>query len=192
MSIHNLRDFARDKHKTTDDLPYGGGPGMVMKVEPIFRALKALIPERIGSRGLKGGREAKSKIILLSARGETFDQKKARGLSRIDRLVLICGRYEGVDQRVGDFLIDNELSIGNFVLSGGELPAMLIVDAISRLVPGVLGNKESLGEESFSAGFNKEYPHYTRPREFHGFKVPQVLFSGDHKKIREWRKKHRE
>ncbi len=190
MNIHNLRDFTRDKHKTTDDLPYGGGPGMVMKVEPIFRALKAIIPERIGPRGLKGGRRVKSKIILLSARGKTFDQKKARELSRIDRLVLICGRYEGVDQRVGDFLVDNELSIGSFVLSGGELPAMLIVDTVSRLVPGVLGNKESLGEESFSVGFNKEYPHYTRPREFHGFKVPKVLFSGDHEKIKKWRKKH--
>jgi len=192
INIHNLRDFTDDKHKTTDDVPYGGGPGMVMKIEPIFRALKKIIPKRIGPDGFKKDPKEESRIILLSARGKTFDQKKAQKLSQAKRLILICGRYEGVDQRVGDFLVDEELSIGNFVLSGGELGAMLIVDAISRLTPDVLGNKESLGEESFSAGFNKEYPHYTRPREFNGLKVPEVLLSGDHQKIEAWRKKNRE
>jgi len=182
IKVHNLRDYAEDKHQTTDDQPYGGGAGMVMKIEPIARALSKIAPKE---------KSKKTRIILLSARGKTFDQKKARALAKYEKLVLICGRYEGVDQRVGDYLADEEISIGNFVLTGGELPAMMIIDSVSRLLPGVLGNKESLNEESFGPGAcSLEYPHYTRPAEFQGLKVPEALLSGDHQKIKEWRERH--
>lgn len=191
INIHNLRDYTLDKHKTTDDVPYGGGPGMVMKIEPIYRALKDIVPARILKEGLKKEKGKKSRIILLSTRGEVFTQKKGRELSPYKRLILICGRYEGVDQRVARYLVDEEISIGDFVLTGGELAAMIIVDAVSRLLPDVLGNKESLEEESFRKSREKEYPQYTRPAQFLNWKVPKVLLSGDHREIKEWRERNK-
>lgn len=182
INIHNLRDFTTDKHRTVDDVAYGGGPGMVMRVEPIFNALK-----KIKSAGPRG---KKTKVILLSAKGKKFDQAMARRLSKQNRVILICGRYEGVDERVAKYLADEEVSIGDYVLTGGELPAMIIVDATARLLPGVLGKKESLKEESFNQPDYLEYPQYTRPEKFKNWKVPSVLLSGDHKKIDQWRKKH--
>ncbi|NQU83462.1 MAG: tRNA (guanosine(37)-N1)-methyltransferase TrmD [Parcubacteria group bacterium] len=177
FKVHDIRSSAKDKHKTTDDKPYGGGPGMVMKVEPIYNALKKIKKDK------------KSRIILLSAKGKTFNQKHAKQLSKYNQLILICGRYEGVDERVAKNLADEEISIGDYILTGGELPAMIISDAVARLIPGVLGQKESLIEESFSEEGCLEYPHYTRPEEFKKWKVPKILLSGDHKKVEEWRKK---
>lgn len=170
INIHNLRDYTSDKHKTVDDSPYGGGPGMVMKIEPIFKAVKRI-------KGKK-----KAKVILFSAKGNKFDQKMAKRFSKLDKLVLICGRYEGVDERVAKYIADEEVSIGDYVLTGGEIPAMIVVDAVSRLIPGVLGKEESLEEKKGS------YPVYTRPEDFNKWRVPKVLLSGDHKKIKIWRK----
>lgn len=176
---HDIRAFATDKHQKTDDTPYGGGAGMVMKVEPIDQALQS-----IGAiRGTPGKR-----IILLSAKGKRFDQVKARELSQCNRLVLISGRYEGVDERVVEHLIDEELSIGDFVLTGGELASMVIVDAVARLLPGVLGNAESAIGESFSEGKTLEFPQYTKPEVYRDWTVPPVLLSGNHAAIEEWRK----
>ncbi len=179
ITTHNIRDFARDKHKKVDDTPYGGGPGMVLKPEPIARAVKLL----------KLGKE--SRVILLSAHGKMFDQKTARRLARYRQLIFICGRYEGVDERVAQHIADEEISIGNYVLTGGELPAMVIVDAVARHIPGVLGKKESREEERQGVGI----PAYTRPEVFvwrgKKYKVPPVLLSGDHKKVEAWRKKQR-
>ncbi len=188
IAIHNLRDYTQDAHKTTDYVPYGGGPGMVMKIEPIYRALKKLVPNRISKMGLQNpeGGNKDVEIILLSARGKIYTQKEAQQYARKKRLILICGRYEGVDERVSKF-VDRVLSIGPYVLTGGEVAAMAIVDSVSRLLPGVLGNTESLKEESYSLP-GIEYPQYTRPEEYHGWKVPEVLLSGDHKKISEWKK----
>jgi len=184
-----LRDFTTDKHHTVDDRPYGGGAGMVMKVEPIYKALRRL-------KVKKGGQ--KTKIILTAAGGRPFTQKDARVWAKLKRLVIICGRYEGVDARVAEHLVDEEISIGPYVLTGGEVPAMVIMDAVSRHVPGVLGNAASLKEESYEGGLVKEYPQYTRPEVFKPaakksgrkgkeWAVPNVLLSGDHKKITEWR-----
>ncbi|MFH1291637.1 MAG: tRNA (guanosine(37)-N1)-methyltransferase TrmD [bacterium] len=193
----NLRDFTQDNHKTVDDTPYGGGPGMVMKPEPIFLALKSLkaIPfnkadgltklKTIFSKDIK----KKKRTILLSPRGKQFDQPMAEKLSKLDEISFVCGRYEGVDQRVTDHMIDEEISVGPYVLAGGELGALIIIEAVARLLPGVLGNQDSLDEETFS-GFDKEYPQYTKPDDFRGWKVPSVLLSGDHGKIEEWRKKY--
>lgn len=183
IDIHNLRDYTTDKHKTVDDRPFGGGPGMVMKVEPIYKAIKRI------------KRTKKSKIILLSAKGKKFNQKFARSLSKLNQLILICGHYEGVDERVAKYIADTELSIGDYVLTGGELPAMVVVDAVTRLIPGVI-KKESLKEESFQSNIQLEHPHYTRPEVFSPkkgvyWKVPKVLLSGNHKKILKWREKHR-
>jgi len=178
VNLHNIRDYTRDRHKTTDDAPYGGGGGMVMKAEPVASALKAIVPT--GDETL---------VILLSPQGETFKQKIAEELSQYSRIVLICGHYEGIDERIREHFTDREISIGDYVLSGGELPAMIIVDAVSRLVPGFVGNSESVLYDSFSTGL-LEGPHYTRPREYEGWKVPEVLLSGHQKKIDEWR--HRE
>ncbi|OGH71021.1 MAG: tRNA (guanosine(37)-N1)-methyltransferase TrmD [Candidatus Magasanikbacteria bacterium RIFCSPHIGHO2_02_FULL_51_14] len=236
----DLRDFTTDKHRTVDDTPYGGGAGMVMKVEPIFRALQsfsALSKVRsqramkletgnsklgkklkISARGGSafGGKNHKS--ILLSPRGRQFDQRMAEELSELQELTMVCGRYEGVDQRVSDYLVDEEISIGPYVLAGGELGALVVIEAVSRLIPGVLGNVASLAEETFSTQppnhpttqpheknkkmkifrgkvvrcsgdkVIKEYPQYTKPAVFHRWKVPEVLLSGDHKKIADWRK----
>lgn len=175
IKTHNLRDHTEDKHKTVDDKPFGGGAGMVMKVEPIYKAVEAIEKKK------------KNKIILLSAKGKKFNQKMARQLAKLDQLVFICGRYEGVDERVAKKIADMEVSIGDYVLTGGELPAMVIIDAVARLLPGVI-KKESLEEESHSKNGELEYPQYTRPENFIGWKVPKVLLSGHHKKIEEWRK----
>lgn len=193
----NLRDFASDNHKTVDDTPYGGGPGMVMKCEPIYKALVSLkaVPfnkangltklKMIFSKEIK----EKKRTILLSPRGRQFDQRTAEVWSKYDEITFVCGRYEGVDQRVADYMVDEEVSIGPYVLAGGELGALVIIEAISRLLPGVLGNEESLIEETFSQNDKmREYPQYTKPADFMGKKVPMVLLSGDHGRIGEWRK----
>ena len=189
INVHNLRDYTKDKHKTVDDKPYGGGPGMVMKIEPIFKAASALKKKQVT-------RYKKQKVILFSPKGKRFDQNMAKRYSKLDRLIMICGRYEGVDERVGKYIADEEVSIGDYVVTGGEIPAMIVVDAVTRLIPGVIAI-ESLKEESFSLKDIKqaeqtkyEYPQYTRPKEFRGWKTPKILLSGDHKKIEEWRKKH--
>ncbi len=183
INLHNLRKWTDDNHQTVDGRPYGGGAGMVLKVEPIYKAVKTI-------KSKKG----KTRVILLSAKGKTFDQKKAAQLSKYDQLVFICGRYEGVDERVAKHVADEEISIGNYVLFGGEVPTMVIVEAISRLIPGVVAKEESVKNESFTKNITKEHPHYTRPEIFvlggKKLKVPPVLLSGDHKKIEEWRKKH--
>jgi len=196
---HNLRDYATDKHKTVDDSPYGGGVGMVLKIEPIFKAVTALKKKQIA-------KNKKQKVILLSAKGKQFTQAMAKKYAKLDRIIFICGRYEGVDERVAKYIADEEISVGPYVLTGGELPAMVLIDAISRHIPGVLGNKNSLLEESFSIpSLNpkrytlnavREYPHYTRPAVFESKKgekwsVPKVLLSGDHAKINAWRTKFR-
>ena len=176
LRVHDLRDYSLNKHRKVDDTPFGGGVGMVMNVEPIARvvaAIKKEVPE--------------TRTILLSPGGRPFDQEKAWELSRLPSLTLICGRYEGIDERVRLHFVDEEISIGDYILTGGEIPAMVLVEAISRLVPGVLGDPESIVEESF-AGDLLEYPQYTRPQDYQGFKVPEILVSGDHKKIRDWQK----
>src|SRR5271157_4165457 len=177
IHLHNIRDYAEDKHRMTDDAPYGGGGGMVMKVEPIDKALASIVPSRDNTV-----------VVLLTPQGETFDQKIAEEMSRYSRIVLVCGRYEGVDERVRDHLIDREISIGDFVLTGGELSAMVIVDVVARLIPGVLGNNESASSDSFSTGL-LEYPHYTRPGSYREWQVPEVLVSGNHREIESWRRK---
>jgi tRNA (guanine37-N1)-methyltransferase len=178
--LHNLRDYTLDKHKKTDDRPFGGGSGMVMGPEPIFRAV-----EKIKSQSHKA---RKPQVILLCPQGKRLTQKAARRLAKHKHLVLISGHYEGIDERVRQYLADEEISIGDYVLTGGELAAMVLVDAITRLIPGVLGDKNSLIFESFKDNL-LEYPQYTRPSNFRGMKVPAVLLSGDHKKIEAWRKK---
>ncbi|MDD5680453.1 MAG: tRNA (guanosine(37)-N1)-methyltransferase TrmD [Candidatus Omnitrophica bacterium] len=180
IHIHNIRDYSTDKHNKADDKPFGGGPGMVMNIEPIYNALK-----HITGRRTKHDRR-KTKVILLSPQGKKFEQKTARRLAKTDRLVLICGHYEGVDERVRKHLADGEISIGDYVLTCGELPAMVVIDAVTRLVPGVLGDESSAVKESFEDNL-LEYPQYTRPAVFRGWDVPEILLSGDHKKIEEWR-----
>ena len=177
IHIHNLRDYSRDKHKKVDDRPFGGGSGMVLTCQPIFNAASSIKKK-----------SKKAKVILLTPQGETLTQKIAKKLSVEKHLILICGHYEGVDERVRQKLVDKELSIGDYVLTGGELPAMVLVDAITRLIPGVLGDKNSLNFESFEGNI-LEYPHYTRPAVFSGLSVPKVLLSGNHNDIESWRKK---
>jgi tRNA (guanine37-N1)-methyltransferase len=173
LTVHNLRDFAHDRHKTVDDRPFGGGPGMLLKPEPIFEAVEAL-------------RREKTRVILLSPAGRRFSQAIARELAQRDDLLLVAGSYEGFDERIRLQLAEDELSIGDYVLTNGALPAMVIVDAVVRLIPGVLGDDESSRDESFSEGL-LEYPQYTRPAEFRGMKVPEVLLSGNHAEIARWR-----
>lgn len=181
VRIHDLRQWTKDTHRTVDDKPYGGGVGMVMMVEPFEKALKKLVPRRSKT----------TRTILLSARGRRFTQKDADAFAKqYHRLILLCGRYEGVDERVGSF-VDEELSIGDFVLTGGELAAAVVIDAVSRQLPGVLGKDASSVDESFSDGTTLEYPQYTRPEVYKGKRVPKVLLSGDHAKIAAWRKKMR-
>jgi tRNA (guanine37-N1)-methyltransferase len=182
INIHNLRDFATDKHHTTDDTPYGGGAGMVMKVEPIYRAIKSI-------KSIKSVK-FKTRIILFSAKGKKYTQADAKRLSGYDQLVLICGRYEGVDERVAEHIVDEELSIGDYVLTGGEIPAMIAVDSVARLLPGVLGNVESSIYESHSAPRYLEHPQYTKPEKFLDWNVPEVLLGGNHKEIEKWRVKN--
>jgi tRNA (guanine37-N1)-methyltransferase len=173
LRIHNLRDYAHDRHRTVDDRPFGGGPGMLLKPEPIFEAVESLATPQ-------------TRVVLLSPSGRVFNQAIARELAEAPELLFISGHYEGFDERVRDQLADDELSIGDYVLTNGALPAMVIVDAITRLLPGVLGDEQSAHEESFSHGL-LEYPQYTRPADFRGMKVPDVLLSGDHAKIARWR-----
>ena len=208
IEIRDLREFTRDRHRTVDDRPFGGGEGMVLKPEPVFESVEAL---NLASREEQAG--AGVSVVLLSAQGRRFDQKVAGELAALNRLVLICGRYEGVDERVGTHLADREISIGDYVLSGGELGAAVIVDAITRLIPGALGNEASSRQESFAgakiggqslldknvrptqadstcgSGGLLDYPHYTRPADFRGIKVPEVLMSGNHDEIRRWRRR---
>ena len=176
----DLRDFTTDRHRTVDDVPYGGGPGMVMKPEPIFRAVEAIAAER----------GAPSAVVLMTPQGKRFTQAEAVRLSGLTRIVVICGRYEGVDERVAEGLATDELSIGDYVLTGGELPALVVVEAVARLVPGVVGDAESVAGESFAAG-RLDHPHYTRPPEFRGRRVPDVLLSGHHGEIERWRRRER-
>jgi len=201
IRIHDLREFTHDKHRTVDDRPFGGGEGMVLKPEPIFECLE---PLGLAPREQRLGGMVKESVILLSPQGQRFTQTVAAELAALDRIVLICGRYEGVDERVADFLADRELSIGDYVLSGGELAAAVIVEAVTRLLPGAVGNEASARQESFTlqpgtksadgpdstcgSGGLLDYPHYTRPAEFRGMNVPEVLISGDHEEIRRWRR----
>lgn len=173
LAVHNLRDYTHDRHKTVDDRPFGGGPGMLLKPEPIFEAVENL------------GRD-KTRVILLSPAGRKFEQAIARELAQAEHLLMVCGSYEGFDERIRESLADDELSIGDYVLTNGALPAMVIIDAVTRLLPGVLGDDESSLDESFSKDL-LEYPHYTRPAEFRGMKVPDVLLSGNHAEIAKWR-----
>jgi len=242
INVHNLRDYTTDKHQTVDDTPYGGGAGMVLKIEPIFNCVEAVkknfqfptLPtgrqvsnfqsisnDKISNEEKNKKREkdnAMSRIILFSAKGKKYTQADAQRLAQYDNLIMICGRYEGVDERVAQNIVDEEFSIGEYVLTGGEIPAMIVVDSVSRLLPGVLGNSESLVEESFSIGselivdgsqtqknnevnnncklkienckLSREYPHYTKPEEFNSWKVPSVLLSGNHKEIEKWKKEN--
>ena len=182
IHIHDLRTWTHDRHRTVDDRPFGGGEGMLLKPAPIFDAVESIWPER----------QPNQRIILLSAQGQRFTQEAARRLSGYDELLLICGRYEGVDERVAEHLADEELSIGDFVLSGGELAAALVLDCVARLLPGVLGNQDSTLHESFAGAAGEasllDCPQYTRPAEFRGWKVPEVLLSGNHEEIRNWRR----
>jgi tRNA (guanine37-N1)-methyltransferase len=176
LRIHNLRDWTHDRHKTVDDKPFGGGPGMVLKPEPIFEAVESLAGER-------------TRVVLMTPAGPVFNQARARELARQEHLLFICGSYEGVDERVVESLVDEEISIGDFVLTNGGLPAMVVIDAVTRLIPGALGHDESAVDESFSEpGWpGLEYPHYTRPAEFREMKVPEILLSGHHAEIEKWR-----
>ena len=203
VNIHDLRQFTHDRHRTVDDRPFGGGEGMVLKPEPIFEALE---PLQLAHREERVAHTVRESVVLLSAQGDLFDQGLAAELSRLDRLVLICGRYEGVDERVGEHLADREISIGDYILSGGELAAAIVIDAVTRLLPGALGNEASAWQESFSpagkaaldenlpdstcaSGGLLDYPHYTRPAEFRGWPVPDVLMGGNHDEIRRWRRR---
>jgi tRNA (guanine37-N1)-methyltransferase len=198
--MHDLRDFTHDRHRTVDDRPFGGGEGMVMKPEPLFAAVESLT----GGEGAKPA--TGTAIVLLSASGKLFRQETARRFAKLERIVLLCGRYEGVDERVAEHLATDELCVGDFVLSGGELPAAMIIDAVTRLIPGALGNEDSAVNESFSDGMGDEvptaarvstraaghslldFPHYTRPPSFRGWDVPEVLLGGNHEEIRRWRR----
>lgn len=204
IHTHQLRDFAHDRHRTVDDTPYGGGAGMLLKVEPLAEAIEAV--QKMQDAGCRIQDEEKEKdkslithhsslimhhqstrTILFSAKGKTFTQADARRLAVYDRLILVCGRYEGVDERVVENFVDEELSIGDYVLTGGELPTMVVVDAVARLLPGVLGNSESVETESYAVEGVVEYPQYTKPEEFRGLHVPEVLISGHHQEIAKWR-----
>jgi tRNA (guanine37-N1)-methyltransferase len=201
VSLHDLRDFTTDRHRTVDDRPFGGGEGMVLKPEPLFKCVESMgiAPVEQRRRGT-----AKQTVILLSPQGQMFTQGLAQDLAALDRAVIVCGRYEGVDERVADALADREISVGDYVLSGGELGAAIIIDAVTRLLPGALGNEASARQESFTAGTKigfegpdstcgsgglLDYPHYTRPAEFRGMAVPEVLIGGNHEQIRKWRRR---
>ena len=206
VNIHDLRNFTKDKHRTVDDRPFGGGEGMVLKPEPIFECLESL--DGLATRADRLSPSAKQSVILLSPQGRRLDQSLAAELSALERIVLICGRYEGVDERVSEHLADREVSIGDYVLSGGELGAAVILDTVTRLIPGAVGNEASTRQESFTepgvarapspanapnstclSGGLLDYPHYTRPADFRGMPVPEVLVNGNHEDIRRWRRK---
>jgi len=179
ITIHDLRDWTEDKHRSVDDRPYGGGAGMVLKIEPIDKTIQSL---KIKSQ------KSNIKIALMSAKGEAYTQQKARKYAKLDQLILVAGHYEGVDERVVERVVDEEIRIGDYVLTGGELPAMVVVDSVVRLLPGVLGNEESAKDESHAKPGYLEYPQYTRPEEYKGWRVPEVLLSGNHAEIEKWRK----
>jgi tRNA (guanine37-N1)-methyltransferase len=182
VRLHNVRDYTHDKHHTTDDTPYGGGGGMVMKPEPVFEAVESVLgPVSVRTQ------PTEVPVILLTPQGRVFTQRVAEELSRYERIALLCGRYEGVDERIREHLVTDEISIGDYVLTGGELPALILIDAVARLIPEVLGDPTGAEDDSHAMGL-LEYPHYTRPPEFHGWKVPEVLLSGDHAKIEKWRR----
>src|SRR5579871_6309237 len=211
IDIHDLRAFTRDRHRTVDDRPFGGGEGMVLKPEPLFDAVESLTGAPAGSASEPAARHPRTAIVLLSAAGKLFRQETARAFANLERIIFLCGRYEGVDERVAEHLATDEISIGDFVLSGGELGAALVIDAVTRLLPGALGNEDSAVNESFSAIPQElakdppaapvstshqspvtnhillDFPHYTRPAEFRGWSVPEVLLSGNHEEIRRWR-----
>ena len=210
VHVQDLRVFTKDRHRTVDDRPFGGGEGMVLKPEPVFEAVESLLGHGVGNATEPGAPESDTGIVLLSAAGKRFTQETARRYADLKRIIFICGRYEGVDERVAEHLATEEISVGDFVLSGGELPAMLIVDAVTRLLPGALGNEDSSQNESFSAGDARatrgadvssykhfgehdgaplDYPHYTRPAEFRGWAVPDVLIGGNHAEVAKWRRK---
>jgi tRNA (guanine37-N1)-methyltransferase len=180
ICVHDLRNWTYDRHRTVDDRPFGGGEGMLLKPQPVFEAVGAIFPERSPGR----------RVALLSAQGRRFTQEMARQYAQLDELLLICGRYEGVDERVAEHLADDEISVGDFVLSGGELAAAIVVDCVARLLPGVLGNEQSSRNESFGEEYEGllDCPQYTRPAEFRGWKVPEVLLGGNHEEIRRWRR----
>jgi tRNA (guanine37-N1)-methyltransferase len=180
IALHNIRDYTSDKHHTTDDVPYGGGGGMVMKPEPIFAAVEDVV-----------GATPDCPVILLTPQGRTFTHQVAQELAGHERLALLCGRYEGVDERVRENLVTDEISLGDFVLTGGEIPALAVIDAVSRFIPGVLGDPEAASKDSHASGL-LEYPHYTRPPEFRGWEVPEVLRSGNHAEIEKWRREQSE
>jgi tRNA (guanine37-N1)-methyltransferase len=185
VNVHNIRDYTHDKHHTTDDTPYGGGGGMVMKPDPVFEAVESVLG--LNPPQTPPEPEANIPIILLTPQGRVFNQTIAKELSQYPRIALLCGRYEGIDERIRENLVTDEISIGDYVLTGGELPALMVIDAISRLLPDVLGDPTGAEDDSHAMGL-LEYPHYTRPPEFRGSKVPDVLLSGDHAKIDKWRR----
>jgi tRNA (guanine37-N1)-methyltransferase len=204
VNVQDLRVFTRDRHRTVDDRPFGGGEGMVLKPEPLFEAVESLVGHSVGDAGQKAARDAGTEIVLMSAAGRLFDQQTARRYARLERVIFVCGRYEGVDERVAEHLATEEISIGNFVLSGGELAAMLVIDAVTRLIPGALGNEASSQNESFGETKDSassatpqprvgspmllDFPHYTRPAEYRGWSVPEVLIGGNHAEVAKWRR----
>jgi tRNA (guanine37-N1)-methyltransferase len=187
VRVHNIRDYTLDKHHTTDDIPYGGGGGMVMKPEPVFDAVESVLGRFDTSFGRRAAPQPDCPIILLTPQGRVFNQRIAAEFSLHEKIALICGRYEGVDERIRTHLVTDEISIGDFVLTGGEIPALILIDAISRFIPGVLGDPDGAMDDSHASGL-LEYPHYTRPPDFRGWPVPDVLLSGDHAKINQWRR----
>ena len=203
VRVQDLRAFTKDRHRTVDDRPFGGGEGMVLKPEPLFEAVESLLGHSLGDAGGPITPEPKTAVVLMSAAGKLFNQETARRYARLERMIFICGRYEGVDERVAEHLATEEISIGDFVLSGGELPAMLVMDAVTRLLPGALGNEASSQNESFSATpataassgrqyraagqLRLDFPHYTRPADFRGWKVPEILIGGNHAEVAKWR-----
>ncbi len=209
VHVQDLREFTKDRHRTVDDRPFGGGEGMVLKPEPLFEAVESLLGRSVGDASKQNTQDPSTAIVLMSAAGKLFEQEMARRYSQLQRIILICGRYEGVDERVAEHLATEEISIGDFVLSGGELPAMLVMDAVTRLLPGALGNEASSQNESFSAAITSDsaqavsssarhsplvtrhclldFPHYTRPADYRGWKVPEILISGNHAEVAKWR-----
>ena len=198
IHVQDLREFTKDRHRTVDDRPFGGGEGMVLKPEPVFEAVEKLLGHEMGDAGHRGFPPRGTAILLMSAAGRLFTQATARRYAKLERLIFICGRYEGVDERVAEHLATEEICVGDYVLSGGELPAAIVMDAVTRLLPGALGNEASTVNESFSEGGLRaeaqsgrgailDYPHYTRPAEFRGWKVPEVLIGGNHAEVAKWR-----
>jgi tRNA (guanine37-N1)-methyltransferase len=202
VRVQDLREFTKDRHRTVDDRPFGGGEGMVLKPEPLFEAVESLLGHDVGDATRQIAADPRTAVVLMSAAGKLFNQETARKFAGMERIIFVCGRYEGVDERVAEYLATDEISIGDFVLSGGELPAMMIVDAVTRLLPGALGNEASSQNESFSAdasgdagrdsrGRNHsllDFPHYTRPAEYRGWNVPEVLIGGNHAEVAKWRR----